>query len=103
MHWKTFLALTAHDGHVARRNFLALLLHIFLLPMLFLFIFGKGWYAPATCPPHTRACCFGIIAICMVFIGVWTEAMPLIAEFQFTCVIEDRLTGPIEISWLAIE
>jgi len=39
----------------------------------------------------------------MVFTGVWTVAMPLIAEFQFTCVIEDRLTGPIEISWLAIE
>src|SRR5882762_8859303 len=46
---------------------------------------------------------FVIIAICMVFTGVWTVAMPLIAEFHFTCEIEDRLTGPIEISWLAIE
>ncbi len=35
--------------------------------------------------------------------GVWAVAMPLIAEFQFTREIEDRLLAPIEISWLAIE
>jgi len=29
--------------------------------------------------------------------------MPLIAEFQFTHEIEDRLLAPMEISWLAIE
>jgi ABC-2 type transport system permease protein len=29
--------------------------------------------------------------------------MPLIAEFQFTREIEDRLLAPMEISWLAIE
>jgi len=38
-----------------------------------------------------------------VFTGVWAVAMPLIAEFQFTREIEDRLLAPIEISWLAIE
>jgi ABC-2 type transport system permease protein len=45
----------------------------------------------------------GIMAISMVFTGVWAVAMPLIAEFQFTHEIEDRLLAPIEISWLAIE
>ena len=45
----------------------------------------------------------GIMAISMVFTGVWAVAMPLIAEFQFTREIEDRLLAPIEISWLAIE
>jgi len=29
--------------------------------------------------------------------------MPLIAEFQFTREIEDRLLAPIDISWVAIE
>ena len=29
--------------------------------------------------------------------------MPLIAEFQFTREIEDRLLAPIEIGWLAVE
>jgi ABC-2 type transport system permease protein len=43
------------------------------------------------------------MAISMVFTGVWSVAMPLIAEFQFTREIEDRLLAPIEISWLAIE
>lgn len=45
----------------------------------------------------------GIMAISMIFTGVWAVAMPLIAEFQFTREIEDRLLAPIEISWLAIE
>src|SRR5205807_511246 len=45
----------------------------------------------------------GIMAICMVGTGIWAVAMPLIAEFQFTREIEDRLLAPMEISWLAIE
>jgi ABC-2 type transport system permease protein len=45
----------------------------------------------------------GIMAISMVFTGVWAVAMPLIAEFQFTHEIEDRLLAPIENDWLAIE
>ena len=35
--------------------------------------------------------------------GVWAVAMPLIAEFQFTREIEDRLLAPIDIGWLAVE
>jgi ABC-2 type transport system permease protein len=45
----------------------------------------------------------GIIAISMVFTGIWAVAMPLIAEFQWTREIEDRLLAPIDISWIAIE
>ena len=45
----------------------------------------------------------GIMAISMVFTGVWAVAMPLIAEFQFAREIEDRLLAPMEISWVAIE
>ena len=35
--------------------------------------------------------------------GVWSVAMPLISEFQFTREIEDRLLAPIDISWLAVQ
>ena len=35
--------------------------------------------------------------------GMWAVAMPLIAEFQWTREIEDRLLAPIELEWLAIE
>ncbi|HWC16472.1 MAG TPA: ABC transporter permease, partial [Terriglobales bacterium] len=45
----------------------------------------------------------GIMAISMVFTGIWAVAMPLIAEFQWTREIEDRLLAPIDISWVAIE
>ena len=45
----------------------------------------------------------GIMAISMIFTGVWAVAMPLIGEFQFTHEIEDRLLAPIQNSWLAIE
>jgi ABC-2 type transport system permease protein len=45
----------------------------------------------------------GIMAISMVFTGVWAVAMPLIGEFQFTREIEDRLLAPIDISWVAVE
>jgi ABC-2 type transport system permease protein len=45
----------------------------------------------------------GIIAISMVFTGIWAVAMPLIAEFQWTREIEDRLLAPIGVAWIAIE
>ena len=45
----------------------------------------------------------GIIAISMVFTGIWAVAMPLIAEFQWTREIEDRLLAPIDVAWIAIE
>jgi ABC-2 type transport system permease protein len=45
----------------------------------------------------------GIIAISMAFTGIWAVAMPLIAEFQWTREIEDRLLAPIGVAWVAIE
>ncbi len=104
MNWKTFLALLARDAHVARRNFIPLLLQTFLQPMMFVFIFGRVMVSSGFLPSAYKSLLLpGIMAISMVFSGVWSVAMPLIAEFQFTREIEDRLLAPIEISWLAIE
>jgi len=104
MNWKTFLALLARDAHVARRNFIPLLLQTFLQPMMFVFIFGRVMVSSGYMPVAYKSLLLpGIMAISMVFTGVWSVAMPLIAEFQFTREIEDRLLAPIEISWLAIE
>jgi len=104
MNWKTFLALLARDGHVARRNFIPLVLQTFLQPMMFVFIFGRVMVSSGYMPAVYKSLLLpGIMAISMVFTGVWAVAMPLIAEFQFTHEIEDRLLAPIEISWLAIE
>src|SRR5207247_9327785 len=104
MNWKTFLAILARDAHVARRNVVALLFQTFLQPLMFVFIFGRVMVGSGYMPPSYKSLLLpGIMAISMVFTGIWAVAMPLIAEFQFTHEIEDRLLAPIEISWLAIE
>jgi ABC-2 type transport system permease protein len=104
MNWKTFFALLARDARVGRRNFVPLLLQTFLQPMMFVFIFGRVMVSSGFMPPAYKSLLLpGIMAITMAFTGVWAVAMPLIAEFQFTREIEDRLLAPINISWLAME
>ncbi len=104
MNWKTFFAMLSRDGHVARRNLLAMLMQNLLQPLLLTFVFGRvlttsgmmqGSYKNVLLP--------GIIAISMVLSGIQAVAMPLIAEFQFTREIEDRLLAPMETRWLAVE
>jgi ABC-2 type transport system permease protein len=104
MNWKTFLALLSRDAHVARRNVVQLLLQTFLQPIMFVFIFGRVMVSSGYMPASYKSLLLpGIMAISMMFTGVWAVAMPLIAEFQFTHEIEDRLLAPIENDWLAIE
>ena len=104
MNWKAFFALLSRDAHVARRNVVPLILQTFLQPMMFVFIFGRVMVSSGYMPAAYKSLLLpGIMAISMVFTGVWAVAMPLIAEFQFTREIEDRLLAPMDISWLAIE
>src|SRR5262245_1777454 len=104
MNWKTFFALLARDAHVARRNFIQLVLQTFLQPMMFVFIFGRVMVSSGYMPVTYKSLLLpGIMAISMIFTGVWAVAMPLIGEFQFTHEIEDRLLAPTENHWLAIE
>jgi len=71
---------------------------------MFVFIFGRVMVGSGYLPPSYKSLLLpGIMAICMVGTGIWAVAMPLIAEFQFTHEIEDRLLAPMEISWLAVE
>ena len=104
MNWKTFVALLWRDARVARRNIVPLLLQTFLQPMMFVFIFGRVMVSSGYMPAAYKSLLLpGIMAISMVFTGVWAVAMPLIAEFQFTHEIEDRLLAPIQNDWIAIE
>ena len=104
MNWKTFFALLSRDGHVARRNLVPMLMQNLLQPLLFTFIFGRVMTTSGMMPESYKAMLLpGIIAISMVMSGVQAVAMPLIAEFQFTREIEDRLLAPIDIGWLAVE
>jgi ABC-2 type transport system permease protein len=104
MNWKAFFALLARDAHVARRNLVPLLFQTFLQPLLFVFIFGRVMVGSGYLPAAYKSLLLpGIMAISMVFTGIWAVAMPLITEFQFTREIEDRLLAPIDIAWVAIE
>jgi len=104
LNWKTFAAMLARDAHVARRNAFQLFFQTFLQPLLFVFIFGRVMVGSGYMKESYKSLLLpGIIAISMVFTGVWAVCMPLIAEFQWTHEIEDRLLAPIDISWIAIE
>jgi ABC-2 type transport system permease protein len=104
LNWKTFAAMLARDAHVARRNAAQLLLQTFLQPLLFVFVFGRVMVGSGYLPTAYRSLLLpGIIAITMVFTGVFAVAMPLIAEFQWSHEIEDRLLAPIDVAWVAIE
>ena len=104
MNWKTFFAMLARDAHVARRNLIQLLFQTFLQPLLFVFIFGRVMVGSGYMPASYKSLLLpGIMAISMVFTGIWAVAMPLIAEFQWTREIEDRLLAPIDIHWIAVE
>jgi ABC-2 type transport system permease protein len=104
LNWKTFYALLARDGHVARRNLVFSLLQNLLQPMLLTFVFGRVLTSGGMMSAgYKNVLLPGIIGTSMVMSGVWAVAMPLIAEFQFTREIEDRLLAPIDIGWLAVE
>ena len=104
MNLKTFLALLARDARVARRNFIFLTLQTLLQPMLLVFIFGRVMTTSGYMPLQYKSMLLpGVMALSMVFTGVWAVAMPLVSEFQFSKEIEDRLLAPIEIEWVAVE
>src|SRR5579863_9946712 len=104
MNWKAFFAMLSRDAHVARRNIIQMTLQTFLQPLMFVFIFGKVMVRSGYMPESYKSLLLpGIMAISMIFTGVWAVAMPLISEFQFTREIEDRLLAPMDISWIAVE
>ncbi|MBZ5604761.1 MAG: ABC transporter permease [Acidobacteriia bacterium] len=104
MNWTTFRALFARDLHVARRNLLTTILQTMLQPLLFVFVFGQVMTRSGMMPTSYRGMLLpGIMAIAMTMTGMMGVAMPLLAEFQFTREIEDRLLAPIRSEWLAVE
>jgi ABC-2 type transport system permease protein len=104
LNWKTFFAMLSRDGHVARRNLVPMLMQNLLQPMLLTFVFGRILTTSGMMQmSYKNVLLPGIIAISMVLSGIQAVAMPLIAEFQFTREIEDRLLAPMETHWLAVE
>ena len=79
MNAKTFLAMLRRDAHVARRNFVTLLLQTLFQPMLLVFVFGKVMTSSGLIRPEYKGMLLpGIIALAMLLSGVWSVAMPLV-------------------------
>ena len=104
MNAKTFLAMLFRDAHVARRNAVTLAFQTLMQPLMFVFVFGRVMTTSGLMSQQYKMLLLpGIIALSMIMTGTWAVAMPLLAEFQFTKEIEDRLLAPMDIEWLAIE
>lgn len=104
MNWRTFSAMLARDAHVARRNLWALMTQTMLQPLLLTFVFGRVMTSSGMMPASYKGILApGIMGMSMVLTGIQAVSMPLIAEFQFTREIEDRLLAPMRIEWLAVE
>jgi len=104
MNLAPFFAMLGRDGRVARRNFVPLLLQNLVQPMLFVFVFGRVMTTAGMMPESYKSLLLpGIIAISMLLSGLQAVAFPMIADFQFTREIEDRLLAPMAIEWVAIE
>jgi len=104
VNWKTFYALLARDGHVARRHLIMLLVQVLLQPLLFTFVFGRVLTSGGFMRAQFKSVLLpGVIAISMVLAGIQAVTMPLVGEFEFSREIEDRLLAPIENGWLAVE
>ena len=104
MNWKTFYAMLSRDGHVARRNLVPTLVQNLLQPLLLVFVFGRVLTTGGMMSMKFKDVLLpGIMAVSMVLSGIQAVAMPLIAEFQFTREIEDRLLAPMATAWLAVE
>lgn len=104
MNWRTFTAMLARDAHVARRNLWMLMTQTMLQPLLLTFVFGRVMTSSGMMPASYKGILApGIMGMSMMLTGIQAVSMPLIAEFQFTREIEDRLLAPMRIEWLAAE
>jgi ABC-2 type transport system permease protein len=104
LNWTTFFALLGRDWHVARKNAVMTLVQNLLQPLLLTFVFGRVLTSGGMMNSGFKAVLLpGVMALSMVISGIQAVAMPLIAEFQFSREIEDRLLAPIENGWLAVE
>jgi ABC-2 type transport system permease protein len=102
--WKTFCALLARDWHVARRNLAFSLVQYLGQPLLLTFVFGRVLTSTGMMREDYKSVLLpGTACVSMVMTGLWAVAVPLLAEFQFTREIEDRLLAPIAIGWVAVE
>ena len=106
--WRVLGALLARDLTVLRKqpgNFLA---RTVVQPTMLLFVLG--YVAPTIGPGHGPAArtaaattlLAGMVAMVILFQGLFAVAMPLVQDFGFTREIEDRVMAPVPVALVAL-
>jgi ABC-2 type transport system permease protein len=103
---RIFWALLARDFLVLRKQPANFLARTVVQPMMLLFVLG---YVTPKITPHggsnatvqATTLLAGMLAMVVLFQGIFAVAMPLVQEFGYTREIEDRVLSPIPVDLVA--
>jgi ABC-2 type transport system permease protein len=103
-----FAALLARDLTVLRKQPADFLARTIVQPMLFVFVLGyiSPRITPGTAGNGTQIATTllaGMLAIVILFQGLFAVALPLIQDFGYTREIDDRLLAPLPARAVALE
>jgi len=102
-----FVSLLARDFTVLRKQPANFLVRTIVQTLLFVFVLGyvtpkiSQGFSGATAVATTLLA--GMLAIVILFQGMFTVALPLVQEFGYTREIEDRVLAPLSARLVALE
>lgn len=104
-----FAALLARDLTVLRKNPGDFIGRTIVQPLLFVFVLGyvtpklgQGLSASAGATQVATTLLAGMLAVVILFQGIFAVGMPLIQEFGYTREIEDRALSPLPVGLVAL-
>ncbi|MDQ3679596.1 MAG: ABC transporter permease [Actinomycetota bacterium] len=108
--WPAFRALLLRDLTVMRASGKEVLVRTFMHPLLLVFVFtyvfpkiGQTVEVDGGPAAFSTVLIAGVVALAIVFQGMQSVALPMVAEFGATNEIEDRVLAPIPIPMVALE
>ena len=106
-----FRALLLRDAVVLRKTLKEFVPRTLLQPFLLVFVFtyvfpkiGQGVGGPgAGAADFSTILVAGVVGLAIMFQGIQTVALPMVAEFGYTREIEDRVLAPLPIPLVAVQ
>jgi ABC-2 type transport system permease protein len=103
-----FAALLARDLTVLRKQPADFITRTVIQPVLFVFVLGYispriGQLAAASAAQTATTLLAGMLAIAILFQGLFAVALPLVQDFGYTREIDDRLLAPLPAWAVAVE
>lgn len=106
-----FRALLLRDAVVLRKTLKEFVPRTLLQPFLLVFVFtyvfpkiGQGVGGPgAGAADFSTILVAGVVGLAIMFQGIQTVALPMVAEFGYTREIEDRVLAPLPIALVAVQ